>query len=172
MRDRTAGLVALAGAGIALVAVPLTPAGVPVLLAGLAVVPLLARGRATSATQFTGALVALQQATRRAVRATAAYDVVLTPTLAQPPAPLGWFVAAGDPRAEFDRMIAWTPFTAVYNTTGQPAVSLPLHASPEGLPIGVMLVGRPADEATLVRLSAQLEQARPWRDRHPDIWHA
>jgi amidase len=128
------------------------------------------RGRATSATQYTGALAALQSASRRAVAATSAYDVVLTPTLAQPPAPVGWFTAAGDPRAVFDRMVAWTPFTAVYNTTGQPAVSLPLHVSPDGLPIGVQLVGRPADEATLVRLAAQLEQARPWRDRHPACW--
>jgi amidase len=128
------------------------------------------RGRATSATQFTAAMAALQLMTRRAIAATAAYDVVLTPTLAQPPVPVGWFVEAGDPRAEFDRMIQWTPFTAVYNTTGQPAISLPLHVSPDGLPIGVMLVGRPADEATLVRLAAELEEACPWRDRHPDLW--
>jgi amidase len=128
------------------------------------------RGRATSAPQFTAALGALQLASRQAIAATAAYDVVLTPTLAQPPAPVGWFREAGDARAEFDRMIEWTPFTAVYNTTGQPAVSLPLHTSPDGLPIGVMLVGRPADEATLVRLSAQLEQAQPWRDRVPALW--
>jgi amidase len=128
------------------------------------------RGRAATATQFTAALAAMQQATRRAVTATAAYDVVLTPTLAQLPAPVGWFTSAGDPRAEFDRMVAWTPFTATYNTSGQPAVSVPLHWSAEGLPVGVQLVGRPADEATLLRLSAQLEAARPWRDRHPDLW--
>ena len=128
------------------------------------------RGRTTTAPQFVAAMHALQLASRRAITATAAYDVVLTPTLAQPPAPLGWFTSAGDPRAEFDRMIGWTPFTAVYNTTGQPAISLPLHVSPDGLPIGVMLVGRPADEATLVRLAAQLEQAAPWRDRVPPLW--
>ena len=128
------------------------------------------RGRETPAPRFTGAMAALQAGTRRAVTATAHCDAVLVPTLAQPPAPVGWFREAGDPRAEFDRMAAWTPFTAVYNSTGQPAISLPLHWSPDGLPIGVMLVGRPADEATLLRLSAQLEQARPWRDRHPACW--
>jgi amidase len=128
------------------------------------------RGRATSAVQWTAAMGALQLASRRAIVATAPYDVVLTPTLAQLPAPVGWFQDAGDPRAEFDRMIGWTPFTAVYNTSGQPAVSVPLHWSAEGLPVGVMLVGRPADEATLLRVSAQLEQARPWRDRHPAMW--
>ena len=128
------------------------------------------RGRATTAVQWTAAQAALQLASRNAIAATGAYDAVLTPTLAQLPAPVGWFREAGDPRAEFDRMIGWTPFTAPYNTSGQPAVSVPLHWTPDGLPVGVQLVGRPADELTLLRLSAQLEQARPWRDRHPDLW--
>ncbi|MCW2681405.1 MAG: amiB, partial [Frankiales bacterium] len=128
------------------------------------------RGRATSAVQWTSAMAALQLASRRAIAATAAYDVVLTPTIAQLPAPVGWFREAGDARAEFDRMTSWTPFTAPYNTSGQPAVSIPLHWTPDGLPVGVMLVGRPADEATLLRVSAQLEQAQPWRDRHPAMW--
>ena len=128
------------------------------------------RGRATTAVEFTAALGALQLASRTAIAATAEHDVLLTPTLAQLPAPVGWFREAGEPRAEFDRMIGWTPFTAPYNTSGQPAVSVPLHWTPDGLPVGIMLVGRPADEATLLRLSAQLEQARPWGDRHPEIW--
>jgi amidase len=127
-------------------------------------------GQATPAPRFTGALAVLQLASRRAVGATAAYDAVLTPTLARLPAPVGWFAETGDPAAEFDRMVAFTPFTATYNSTGQPAVSLPLHWTPEGLPVGVQLVGRPADELTLLRLSAQLEAARPWRDRHPELW--
>jgi amidase len=127
-------------------------------------------GRGHPATRFTRAMASVQQGTRRAVTATAHCDVVLVPTLAQPPAPIGWFTEAGDPAADFDRMTAWTPFTAIYNATGQPAISLPLHVSPDGLPIGVMLVGRPADEVTLLRLSAQLERARPWRDRHPELW--
>jgi len=128
------------------------------------------KGRATSAVQWTAAMAALQLASRRAIAATAPYDVVLTPTIAQLPAPVGWFREAGDARAEFDRMIGWTPFTAPYNTSGQPAVSVPLHWTPDGLPVGVMLVGRPADEATLLRVSAQLEQAQPWRARHPAMW--
>jgi amidase len=128
------------------------------------------RGRAITATQFTGAMGALQAASRRGITATAGYDVLLTPTLAQPPAPVGWFREVGDAAAEFERMKQWTPFTAVFNMTGQPAVNVPLHWSPDGLPIGVMLVGRPADEATLIALSAQLEEARPWRPRHPAMW--
>ena len=128
------------------------------------------RGQATSATAFTAAMGQLQGAARRGIAATAQYDVLLMPTVAQPPVPVGWFSEAGDPEAEFERMKQFTPWTAVFNMTGQPAVSLPLHWSPTGLPIGVMLVGRPADEGTLISLSAQLEQARPWRDRHPAMW--
>ena len=104
--------------------------------------------------------------------ATAAYDVLLLPTLALPPVPVGWFTDGADPAECFERQKRFTPFTALFNVTGQPAVSLPLHTSPDGLPIGVMLVGRPADEVTLLSLSAQLEQARPWADRHPALWTA
>lgn len=128
------------------------------------------RGRAVSATAFTAAMSTLQAATRAGLVATAAYDVLLTPTLAQPPVPIGYFRETGDPAEEFERMKRFTPWTAVFNMTGQPAVNVPLHWSPDGLPIGVMLVGRPADEATLISLSAQLEEARPWRQRHPAMW--
>ena len=128
------------------------------------------RGAALTATQFTGAMATVQGATRAGIRATAAYDVLLLPTLAQPPAPVGWFTETGDPAEEFERMKRWTPFTAVFNATGQPALQLPLHVSPDGLPIGVMLVGRPADELTLLALGAQVEQARPWAHRHPPLW--
>ena len=127
------------------------------------------RGRAYIAVEFSRAIAAVQAATRRAVQATAAYDVLLLPTLAQPPALLGAFTDGAEPEEEFARMGRWTPFTAVFNSTGQPAVSLPLSQSPDGLPIGVMLVGRPADEVTLLSLSAQLERpARPWA--HPALW--
>src|SRR3954469_13181488 len=128
------------------------------------------RGNNTSANEFTGAMSTLQAATRMGIAATAEYDVLLTPTVAQPPVPIGYFRETGDPAEEFDRMKQFTPWTAVFNMTGQPAVNVPLHWSPDGLPIGVMLVGRPADEATLISLSAQLEEARPWRDRHPAMW--
>jgi amidase len=100
---------------------------------------------------------------------------VLSPTLASPPVPVGHFTAGGDPAEDFARQERFTPFTAVYNVTGQPAVSLPLHWTEAAedrpvLPIGVMLAGRPAQEATLIMLSAQLEDARPWVDRRPPGW--
>ncbi len=67
------------------------------------------------------------------------------------------------------RFLALTPFTALWNTTGQPAVSLPLAEDEHGLPVGVQVVGRPAAEATLIRVCAQIEAARPWRDRRPPV---
>jgi amidase len=103
--------------------------------------------------------------------ASAAFDAVLTPTLATLPPSIGWFTDA-DPAADFERQKRFTPFTAAINATGQPAISLPLYQSAEGLPIGMMFVGRRADEATLVSLAVQLESAAPWRDRHAPPWAA
>ncbi|MFF3325114.1 amidase [Streptomyces sp. NPDC002889] len=99
-----------------------------------------------------------------------AYDVILTPTLAQPPAPVGGLRDDGDPSAEFAGLASFTPFTPLYNATGQPAVSVPLHWTDQGLPIGVMLGGRYGAESTLISLSAQLEAARPWAHRRPALW--
>jgi amidase len=97
------------------------------------------------------------------------YDLVLTPTLAQPPPPVGALMDEADPWGNFDKAWQFTPFTQVANVTGLPAVSLPLSSSDDGLPIGVQLIGGPADEATLIRVSAQLEVARPWRARRPSV---
>lgn len=97
------------------------------------------------------------------------YDVWLTPTIHQPPVPIGYFDHdPAVPRQATARMEAFSRFSAVANVTGQPAISLPLHWSDAGLPIGVQLMGRYAEEATLLRLSAQLEAAQPWADRWPE----
>lgn len=134
-----------------------------------------ARGAAVSGPQLFGAIARLQMLSRQWITRTAPYDAILTPTLASPPVPVGYFTAGGDPAEDFARQERFTPFTAVYNVTGQPAVSLPLHwtGPADGgpvLPIGVMLAGRPADEARLISLSAQLEDAVPWVDRRPPNW--
>ena len=135
-----------------------------------------AAGFRVSATEYSNALGVLKLASRQAIVATAQYDAVLTPTLAMPPRPIGWFCGTVEnpvePAEDFERQKRFTPFTAVYNATGQPAASLPLHWSADGLPVGVMLVGRPAGEAALLALSAQLEAAAPWADRHPAMWNA
>ena len=129
-----------------------------------------ARGLALSAQQAMEALTALRLFARRFVAATDRYDVLLAPVTTMTPRPLGWFDADGDGAADFDRQERYAAFTAVFNVTGQPAVSVPLHWTDDGLPVGTMLVGRPADEVTLLSLAAQLEAARPWAHRHPPSW--
>jgi amidase len=133
------------------------------------------RGRQVSGPAYAAALGQLNLISRQAIAATAGFDALLTPTLAQPPRPIGWFCGTAedpvDPAEDFERQKRFTPYTAVYNASGQPAASLPLHWTPDGLPIGVMLIGRPAGEAPLLALCARLEEAAPWADRHPPIWH-
>ena len=128
------------------------------------------RGAQVSGIQLAQAVSMARLVARAAISASASYDVVLTPTLAQPPAPVGGLRDDDDPAADFEAQKRFTPFTAPYNVTGQPAITLPLHWNDAGLPIGVQLVGRPRDEATLVRVAAQLEAARPWHGRRPPLW--
>jgi amidase len=96
------------------------------------------------------------------------HDLLLTPTVGAPPPELGWFTAAG-PREEGVRVASFVPYTAQFNMTGQPAVSLPLHWTPGGLPVGVQLVAAYGREDILIRVASQLEQAAPWSDRHPPV---
>jgi amidase len=95
---------------------------------------------------------------------------VLTPTLAQPPLRIGEIRDDADPVQDFENQKAFTPWTSAWNLTGMPAASLPLHWTPEGLPVGVMLAARPGQEHTLLSLCAQVEAAAPWADRHPSCW--
>ncbi|HEY2167537.1 MAG TPA: amidase [Jatrophihabitantaceae bacterium] len=125
------------------------------------------RGRAATAPQFASAQAQLNVLARRAIAATAAFDVLLCPSVAMLPRPLGWFTRDDGPAADFERQKQYTPYTAMFNLTGQPAVSLPLYWSEDGLPIGMMLVGRPAAEPLLFALAAQLEEALPWAGRTP-----
>jgi amidase len=127
------------------------------------------RGREASAADLIFAQAYLQIVMRGALPVMNAYDAVLSPTLAQPPVPVGYFHDQ-EPAENFERQKRFTPFAATYNVSGQPAVNLPLYWNAEGLPIGVMLAGRLGEEGTLISLSAQIEAARPWKDRHPEIW--
>jgi amidase len=128
------------------------------------------RGRELSAPDYLLALQDLQKLTRDIARFFVDYDVWLTPTLGEPPVPLGTFkFSMEDPFELRRRMAAFAPFTYISNVTGQPAMSVPLYWSAEGLPVGTHFVGRFGDEATLFRLAAQLEQARPWADRKAPI---
>jgi amidase len=128
------------------------------------------RGRSLSALDIYAALGNLRGVARAELEKSAIYDAVLTPTLAQPPAKVGQLRNDDDPVQDFENQKRYTPFTAPYNMSGQPAVSIPLHWTDSGLPIGIQLVGRPGDEVTLLRLAAQIEAAEPWAHRKPAIW--
>lgn len=124
-------------------------------------------GRLVGAVDYVKALDALQALSRRTVAFFDDYDLFVSPTVAGPPPIVGSMKDAG-----IERMMefwALTPFTALWNTTGQPAVSVPIAIDEAGLPVGVQLVGRPADEPTIVRVAAALERERPWSDRRPPV---
>lgn len=113
----------------------------------------------------------LQKIGRQVARYFVEYDVWLTPTLAEPPTPLGAFDSPPDnPMFGLIRSAGLVPFTPVANITGQPAMSVPLYWNEADLPIGSHFMGRFGDEATLFRLAAQLEEARPWAGRRPKVW--
>jgi amidase len=112
----------------------------------------------------------LQQFSRQVAGWFENFDVWLSPVLAEPPLPLGSFEAPADqPLMPLLRAGAWVPFTPLANITGQPSMSVPLHWSAAGLPIGSLFTGRFGDETTLFRLAAQLEEARPWAGRRPPV---
>jgi amidase len=126
------------------------------------------RGRDTSAYDHVQAMVAMQAFARGVIEFLYDYDAFLTPVLAQRPVRIGEI----DPESGMEAFAAsgrFTPFTAAINVTGQPAISLPLFHGDDGLPTAVQLVGRPAGEWALVALSAQIERARPWADRRPEL---
>jgi len=126
--------------------------------------------RALNAVLGAGAVARLQNFTRRLVAFLAPYDALLTPALAERPLPLGTLdTAAPDPMSTFTRSGLFTPFTPVFNASGQPAISVPLFEGEDGLPLGVQLVGDAAGEGPLLALAAQLEAARPWAQRRAPV---
>ena len=126
------------------------------------------KGRHHSASDYAAAVQTLHGIGRQLAPFFARYDVLITPTLAQPPVKLGHLdMMLDDLEIYTDRLHAFMPFTPIFNVTGQPAASLPLHWNDEELPIGVQFAARYGDEATLFRLSAQLEEAAPWREGRP-----
>jgi amidase len=126
--------------------------------------------RSIDAVQAGAAAHELQAFAREIVVWSAPYDAILTPALAQAPLRHGELDPCGpDPGGTFRRSGEFTPFTAICNVTGQPAISLPLYARDDGLPVAVQLIGRPAAEGPLLALAAQLERAAPWTGRLPAL---
>jgi amidase len=123
-----------------------------------------------NALQGKGLEIQLQAFTRQLVEFLEPYDALLTPALAERPLPLGTLdTAAPDPMSTFTRSGLFTPFTPVFNASGQPGISLPLYQGEDGLPLGVQIVGRPAGEAALLALASQIEAASPWADRRAPV---
>jgi amidase len=129
----------------------------------------LERADATSSSDYVLAFTRLQAYGRRVAGFVADYDVVLTPTLALPPVPVGWIREPEDPWEQYARALEFTPFTPGVNVAGLPAASVPLAWTDDGLPIGVQLIASYGEEPLLFRLSAQLEEAQPWVDRRPPV---
>lgn len=123
-------------------------------------------GDRIAAPHYASRFAAINREVRRIGAFFTRFDVLLTPMLASPPLSLGVLDAQRLSLADFQRTWGdYTPFSGPFNATGQPAMSLPLHVNAQGLPIGVQCVGRFGDDATLLQLAAQLEQAQPWFDR-------
>jgi amidase len=128
------------------------------------------RGNSSSALAYVTAMAQLQAFARGLISFFAGHDAVLTPALGERPVPLGEIDSCSeDPMADFRRSGVFTPYTAMANVTGQPAISLPLFHGEDGLPLAIQLIGRPAGEGELLALAAQVEAARPWSERRPDL---
>jgi amidase len=127
-------------------------------------------GREVSGIQLAMAVSLLRIQTRATLAAWAGFDAVIMPTVNGVAPLVEDIVDRADPARDFENQKHWAAFTAAFNMTGQPAISVPMHWTTEGLPIGVMLVGKMFGEETLIGLAAQLEQAHPWSDRKPEAW--
>jgi amidase len=128
------------------------------------------QGRRVDVIAYSRAIATAHQIGLAMARFQQNYDVILSPTLAKPPVPLGVLSMSPVNMQTFTKEITeFGPYTSLYNVTGMPSMSVPLHWTPEGLPVGVMFSGRFGDEATLFRLAAQLEKAKPWVGRKPAI---
>jgi len=128
------------------------------------------RGQKITGAQVMEAIMGLQSAARVIVELTSAYDVVLSPTMMREPLRIGELAhLANDQAAMFDALTEYIGLTPVANVTGQPSMSLPLGTSDNGLPLGVMITGRPADEATLFSLAGQVQRAQDWTSRRPPL---
>ncbi len=130
---------------------------------------LVLRGRELSARELGVALGALTTFERSIIRQFDRFDAVLTPALAMTPRPLGWYDSE-DAERNFAQQVQYTPFTSFANVTGLPAITLPVYQTPEGIPMGVQLIGRPGGEHVLLAIGAQLERRLQWQRRHPPQW--
>jgi amidase len=124
-------------------------------------------GKKISAGEYIATVAQMHNISREIVQALGAYDVIISPTLARPAVKLGTLPSRPD--RYLDELPEWIPYTFAFNATGQPGFSLPNGFNQAGLPIGLQIIGRPADEVTIIGLARQFELARPWKDKHPTL---
>ena len=123
-----------------------------------------------SSTDYADGTLFIHQLGRKMAGFHETYDIYLGPTLGLPPVELGKLDMMGEDVGAYLQLSGeYMPGTGIFNMTGQPSMSMPLHWNGDGLPIGTMFTGRFGDEATLYRLAAQLEEARPWADKRPKL---
>jgi Asp-tRNA(Asn)/Glu-tRNA(Gln) amidotransferase A subunit family amidase len=127
------------------------------------------RGLKASGVEYVEAIAAVHAAGRKFAAFLTNWDVLLTTTLPAPPPKLGYFDQNGDVQTFVDRVTEYLSITPLHNATGTPAMSVPLHWTAEGLPVGVHFAGRYGEETTLLRLAVQLETAQPWFNRLPAL---
>jgi len=127
------------------------------------------RGLKVSGVEYIEAIAAAHAVGRKMAAFLTSYDVILSTTLAGPPPKLGYFDQNGDVQTFTDRVTEYLSVTPLHNATGTPAMSMPLHWTADGLPVGVHFAGRYGEEATLLALAAELETAQPWFDRVPAL---
>jgi amidase len=130
---------------------------------------LVENGRALSARQLAEAMSQLTAFERSVIRQLSSFDAVLTPALALTPRPIGWYDKV-DGERNFAQQVQYTPFTSFVNVSGLPAITLPVHQTADGIPMGVQLIGRPGGEHTLLAIGTQLERRLRWQRRHPSQW--
>jgi Asp-tRNA(Asn)/Glu-tRNA(Gln) amidotransferase A subunit family amidase len=124
-------------------------------------------GAKISAADYIRAVTGMHNTSREVVHALMPYDALLAPTLTRPAVRIGSLPS--NPATGADEIYGWIAFTFPFNSTGQPAISIPNGFSKLGLPLALQIVGRPGDEAGIIALAAEFERARPWKDRHPTI---
>jgi amidase len=131
-------------------------------------------GRAIAAKDYLNALNLMHNRAREIIERLAPYDALITPSLTRPAPKLGAMPAADPWKIDKNGkrvhdIYTWTAFVFPFNATGQPAVSIPMGFNKSGLPLGLQVVGRPNDEAGIIAIAAQFEEARPWKDKLPDL---
>jgi amidase/aspartyl-tRNA(Asn)/glutamyl-tRNA(Gln) amidotransferase subunit A len=119
------------------------------------------------AADYVRAIAGMHNTSREVVQALMPYDALLTPTLTRPAVRIGSMPSRLE--TGVDEVYGWISFTFPFNSTGQPAISMPNGFNQAGLPLAIQIVGRPGDESGIISLAAQFENARPWKDKHPAL---